>query len=310
MTDKKLKENLFEADNLLNKNKPLEAVLLLKKTLVEFPNFPYMYYLLGIARMKCGLICLAKRAFEIADKLDPNNPENLKNLGWAKIMLGEVESGRDDLRSAINLNLIDSTVYLDLAMSYFNCLEFDKAFAWLDRAKALDPKDKLIIDNYNFVQEMKKEFLELSETQRKKIKIGKLDPEIRKDAHISALREVFNNRDISKEEAEELEKELELSGLSEKMLIYKDNINMMKKESIENIYKKREKIESNLLALIKESNVKITLDSIKKIIYNEKNHSKEIEKILQLINDAWNYFPHKCLKGLSPAEMVLKYSKK
>jgi len=28
--------------------------------------------------------------------------------------------------------------------------------------------------------------------------------------------------------------------------------------------------------------------------------------ILELVSDAWNYFPHKVLKGLSPAEVLLE----
>ncbi len=122
--NEKLKKQILEADSLLNKNKPLEAVLVLKETAKEFSDFPYLYYLLGVARTKCGLFHLAKRSFEKADKLDPNNSENLRGLGWAKIMLGETESGRNDLRCSINLNLTNPLSYLDLAKSYFDCFDF------------------------------------------------------------------------------------------------------------------------------------------------------------------------------------------
>jgi hypothetical protein len=36
----------------------------------------------------------------------------------------------------------------------------------------------------------------------------------------------------------------------------------------------------------------------------------ELENILEIINDAWNYFPHKILDGLFPAEKILEYQKK
>jgi hypothetical protein len=35
----------------------------------------------------------------------------------------------------------------------------------------------------------------------------------------------------------------------------------------------------------------------------------EINEVLKFVNAVWNYFPHKCLKGLSPVEKV-KVSKK
>lgn len=67
------------------------------------------------------------------------------------------------------------------------------------------------------------------------------------------------------------------------------------------------------------------LDDIKDVIYNEEDQDDlmkavsmfdtgkipdELENILELTNDAWNYFPHKTLKGLSPAEKVLEYQNK
>jgi len=33
----------------------------------------------------------------------------------------------------------------------------------------------------------------------------------------------------------------------------------------------------------------------------------ELSNILETLNDAWNYFPHKILGGLSPAEKLLEY---
>jgi len=308
---------------LLNKGKSIEAVLILKETVKEFPNFPYAYYLLGIARMKSGLFCLAKRAFEAANKLESNNSENLRNLGWAKIMLGEIEDGRNDLRNAINSNLVDCRAYLDLAMSYFNYLDFDEGFAWMKRAKALDPKNKFIKINYKFAEDAKKDYLKLSEAQRKKIKKEKLLSEMQSGTHLSILRNTFSDRGFNEKEMEELKKELDLSGLSKKMLIYKDD--MMKNETEKSIHERQKKIEESLLTLIKELKVSLTVDKIKKIIYREKGHRElneitkefdrgqnleEFNKILQLLNDAWNYFPHKSLNGLSPAEKILEYQEK
>ena len=67
------------------------------------------------------------------------------------------------------------------------------------------------------------------------------------------------------------------------------------------------------------------MDDVKEVIYNEEDQDDltkaismfdtgkifgELENILELTNDAWNYFPHKILKGLSPAEKILEYQNK
>jgi len=321
--NEKLKKQILAADSLLNKNKPLEAVLILKEMTKEFPDFPYLHYLLGIARTKCGLFHLGKRDFEKADKLDPNNSENLRSLGWAKIMLGEAEDGRNDLRCSINLNLTNPLPYLDLAKSYFDCFDFDEAFAWYDRAKALNPKDKFILENYRFAEEMRNSFFNLSKKDQEMAKKEDTGPKMRKETQLFILRRVFSDEGFNENKISELKEELDLSGLSDKMLIYRDDIG--KNETKESIYKKQTETEKRLSALIKESKSKLTIDNIKEIIYREKDHHeldkiltefdcgqdlKEINIILQIINDAWNYFPHKCLGGLSPAEKILEHQKK
>jgi hypothetical protein len=79
----------------------------------------------------------------------------------------------------------------------------------------------------------------------------------------------------------------------------------------------------DIIDLLKKTGSKFTLNDIKEIIYNEEGQDDlidiiamfdngqniaEIGDILKLVNDAWNYFPHKILGGLSPAEKLLKYN--
>ncbi len=35
-----------------------------------------------------------------------------------------------------------------------------------------------------------------------------------------------------------------------------------------------------------------------------------LSNVLELVTDAWNYFPHKALGGISPAEKLLEYQEK
>jgi hypothetical protein len=91
------------------------------------------------------------------------------------------------------------------------------------------------------------------------------------------------------------------------------------------ILEKRKEIEQELLDFLKETKSDFNLDDIKDIIYHEEGQDDltdiiamfdtgqdliGLENILETINDAWNYFPHKILGGLSLAEKVLEYQQK
>lgn len=85
---------------------------------------------------------------------------------------------------------------------------------------------------------------------------------------------------------------------------------------------RRKEIEDELRDLLKVIKSDFNLEDIKDNIFNENGHDSltdiivmfdtgqggtEIQDILETVNDAWNYFPHKILNGLSPAEKVLEY---
>lgn len=98
----------------------------------------------------------------------------------------------------------------------------------------------------------------------------------------------------------------------------------MKIESKQQILKRREEIEQELLEMLGETKSDFGLEDIKRVIYNEKDSddmmkvvamfdrggdASELGNILELVNDAWNYFPHKIIDGISPAEKILEYQK-
>lgn len=87
------------------------------------------------------------------------------------------------------------------------------------------------------------------------------------------------------------------------------------------ILKYRKEIEQELTDRLKKNKSDFSLQDIKNIIFYEEDSDdltevvamfdlgqdiSELNDILQLINDAWNYFPHKTLDGLSPMEIILK----
>lgn len=99
----------------------------------------------------------------------------------------------------------------------------------------------------------------------------------------------------------------------------------MEFETKQQILARRKKIEKELLDMLKEAKSDFGLDYIKEIIYNEDGQDSltdiiamfdtgqgaaELQNVLELVNDAWNYFPHKVIGSLSPAEKLLEYREK
>lgn len=91
------------------------------------------------------------------------------------------------------------------------------------------------------------------------------------------------------------------------------------------IFMRRKDIEKEIENMIKKTNCDFELDDIKDMIYNEDGADNltniiamfdtgqgavELHSVLELANDAWNYFPHKILNGLSPADKLLEYRNK
>ena len=99
----------------------------------------------------------------------------------------------------------------------------------------------------------------------------------------------------------------------------------MEQPSLSQIIAMRREIERELTEMLKETGSYFGLDDICRVIYNEEDQDDlmkivamfdqgqgagELENILELASDAWNYFPHKALGGISPAEKALRYHEK
>lgn len=88
------------------------------------------------------------------------------------------------------------------------------------------------------------------------------------------------------------------------------------------IFMKRKEIENELENKLKEVESDFDVEYIKQIIFEENGTDDltdiimlfdtgqgavELQDALEIVNEAWNYFPHKILDGLSPAEKLLEY---
>ena len=93
----------------------------------------------------------------------------------------------------------------------------------------------------------------------------------------------------------------------------------MQTESKQQILERRKEIEQELVEMLKETESDFTLDHIRDVIFHEEDNddmmkvvamfdrggdASELSNVLELVTDAWNYFPHKVLDGISPAEKL------
>ena len=99
----------------------------------------------------------------------------------------------------------------------------------------------------------------------------------------------------------------------------------MQTESKQQILERQKEIEQELMDILKETESDFTLDHIRDVIFHEEDNddmmkvvamfdrggdASELSNVLELVTDAWNYFPHKVLGGFSPAEKLLEYQNK
>jgi len=80
-------------------------------------------------------------ALKMANRLEPNNPEILRCLGWSLFSNGEELAGVVTLERALNLEEANPLILCDLGVVYLNMREFSKAKALLERALDIDPSN-------------------------------------------------------------------------------------------------------------------------------------------------------------------------
>ena len=95
----------------------------------------------------------------------------------------------------------------------------------------------------------------------------------------------------------------------------------METETKEEILERRKEIEQEILEMLEEAESDFSLADVKDAIFNEEEQddfmhvvamfdqggdASELSNALELVTDAWNYFPHKILGNISPAEQNLK----
>ena len=98
----------------------------------------------------------------------------------------------------------------------------------------------------------------------------------------------------------------------------------MKEKTKKEILERRKEIEQELEETLRKYKSNFSLEDIRSIIFNEEDNDdmqniialfdngdiSNLTNILELVGDAWNYFPHKLLGNISPAEKFIEYQNK
>ena len=252
-------EKIEKADKLIDEN-PSRAVTaikeILKKRIDLLEDEAYLYYILGTARTKCGRFFLAKKAFEKANELLPNNSENLRNLGWVMFILNNVDEGRNYLRQAVSLDLVNSRSYIDLAVTYLRDFDFKESKEWVQRANALDPNNHVILDTIRAIEQSEKDFNKFSKLQKDKMEKEKRDPKVQLAYRMSILEKFYFKKALTKDESEEVKEEARLNGFSSSVITEKQENQISKPKSnqtkIREILRERRQLEKELSKMLKK----------------------------------------------------------
>lgn len=129
----------------------------LKKNFAE-KNYDFLWvdqFLLGCAYGRCTRFQRAIYHLKIADRLNPNNTEIIRNLGWVRCMQDKKYLGRSLLKKAIDLDPHNALAYNDLGASYLFEEDLKEADHWIQKAIELDPFDKFIANTAEKLEELR-----------------------------------------------------------------------------------------------------------------------------------------------------------
>lgn len=263
------------ADFLLHIDDVYSALSILRQGIKIDPQDLDFRYLFGISQIKARRFYLAEKEFEFLLNYRPSSLKIKKQLGWIKIMQGQLEQGRKILREVIAANLTDPSPYMDLGMSFINTLDFEEGFRWLKTAKNLNPKDQLVLKGLEHGKKMQNDFEKFSEKDKEKARQARNDPQYLKEEAIkSTLSFAAMETNLSQEDMEDMRKELELAGFNPNFGMFSQPTTKAEKESVE--YLKYHQVVANVERKISQQefenlkenllNLKLSYDEVKKIL--------------------------------------------
>jgi adenylate cyclase len=128
-----------------------ESVAEAEKAIELNPNSHEAYYTLGFAYCTEGKVEQSLRYFWKALELDPLSVQKARALGIALGIMGKGEEARTMLHKMLRIYPENPTVCLSMAESYILEKDYAKAQEYIDRGKALNPVEPLLLVNQGIV---------------------------------------------------------------------------------------------------------------------------------------------------------------
>ncbi len=127
------------ADNELSLEQYNRAEIAAKQALILDQGSFDAHYVLGFVASVREEWEKSVNYLKIANRLEPNNSEILRCLGWSLFSAGQTVQGVVTLERALNLEDSNPLILCDLGVVYLKMKEFLKARALLERALEIDP---------------------------------------------------------------------------------------------------------------------------------------------------------------------------
>lgn len=138
------------------------------------------------------------------------------------------------------------------------------------------------------------------------------------DCHEFDIEMVKSRLSKHNEVADEFPKMIDIRGVAPEQYPFYEEDDEFTEINKEEVKERQRGIEQELTEIFKKGKTTLNIMSIKKLIANDNyddlmyqmmklggNDNHKINQMLDLANDAWNYFPHKDLGNISPAENAL-----
>lgn len=169
---------------------------------------PRVYYILGCALGRLGRFHQAYELLEEADRLEPENSEILRNMGWIKSMMHDIEAGKKILLKSIALDPQNISSYVDLAMIHAFRANYAKALGYIEQALHIDPENDFATAQKKNIERFKVEYEKMSDLEKSRY-IKEVDnPLYAKEINLNFLLSPIKDKNIKQEDVWEIEEEL------------------------------------------------------------------------------------------------------
>jgi predicted Zn-dependent protease len=151
-----LSERIYEALDLVNRDKVNEAIALLRQQATVYPQDPRPHLLLARLFLAQRNTVEALREAEAGVKIAPQSADALYQRGAVKMAAKTLPAAEADFRAALEKNPSHVASLNDLAVLLMQKNDFAGAQTLLERALAASPTDQLALNNLRELAERRK----------------------------------------------------------------------------------------------------------------------------------------------------------